>query len=40
MLNNKSLIAYFAILSILCAGFVTGARMMGEQGGIWLVDTC
>lgn len=29
---NKSLIAYFAILSILCAGFVIGARMMGEQG--------
>jgi hypothetical protein len=29
---NKSLIAYFAILILLCAGFVIGARMMGQQG--------
>lgn len=29
---NKSLVAYFAILLILCAGFVIGARMMGQQG--------
>jgi len=31
-MNNKSLIGYFAILAILCAGFVIGARMMGQQG--------
>lgn len=31
-MKNKPLIAYFAILIILCAGFVIGARMMGEQG--------
>jgi hypothetical protein len=31
-MKNKSLITYLAILSILCAGFVVGARMMGEQG--------
>jgi hypothetical protein len=30
--KNKSLIAYFVILIILCTGFVIGARMMGEQG--------
>lgn len=29
---NKSLVAYFIILSLLCAGFVIGARMMGQQG--------
>lgn len=31
-MNNKSLISYFVLLTILCAGFVIGARMMGEQG--------
>lgn len=31
-MKYKSLIAYFVILVILCAGFVVGARMMGEQG--------
>lgn len=31
-MKNKSIIAYFIILVILCAGFVIGARMMGEQG--------
>lgn len=30
--KNKSLMAYFVILIILCTGFVIGARMMGEQG--------
>ena len=29
---NKPLIAYLIILSLLCAGFVAGARMMGQQG--------
>lgn len=29
---NKSLITYFVILSIFCAGFVIGAKMMGQQG--------
>ena len=29
---NKSLITYFVILFILCAGFVMGASVMGEQG--------
>lgn len=31
-MKHKSLIAYFVILFILCAGFVVGARIMGEQG--------
>ncbi|NTU55947.1 MAG: CPBP family intramembrane metalloprotease [Anaerolineales bacterium] len=31
-MKNKSLITYLVILSILCTGFVVGARMMGEQG--------
>jgi hypothetical protein len=31
-MKNKSLITYFVILVILCAGFVVGARMMGRQG--------
>jgi membrane protease YdiL (CAAX protease family) len=31
-MKDKSLIAYFVILVILCIGFVVGARMMGEQG--------
>ena len=31
-MNNKSLIAYLVILALLCAGFVIGARTMGEQG--------
>jgi hypothetical protein len=31
-MKNKSLITYLVILSILCAGFVISARMMGEQG--------
>ena len=31
-MKHKSLIAYFAILFLLCAGFVIGAKMMGEQG--------
>jgi len=31
-MKNASLIAYFAILIILCAAFVVGARMMGKQG--------
>jgi len=31
-MNNKSLIIYFILLIILCAGFVVGARMMGERG--------
>jgi len=29
---NKPLFLYFIILSLLCAGFVVGARMMGQQG--------
>jgi len=29
---NKSLISYFVLLILLCAGFIAGARMMGEQG--------
>ncbi|MGE5643193.1 MAG: hypothetical protein ACM3Y8_09290, partial [Byssovorax cruenta] len=29
---KKSLIAYFCILVVLCAGFVVGARIMGQQG--------
>ncbi|MCE7859073.1 MAG: CPBP family intramembrane metalloprotease [Chloroflexi bacterium CFX2] len=31
-MKNKSIIAYFTILIILCAGFVIGARTMGERG--------
>jgi len=31
-MKHTSLIAYFVILTILCAGFVLGARAMGEQG--------
>ncbi len=31
-MQHKSLVIYFVILVILCAGFVVGARMMGEQG--------
>jgi len=31
-MNHKSLIVYFIILVTLCAGFVLGARMLGEQG--------
>lgn len=31
-MKNKSLIIYFVILTILCAGFVVGARMMGQEG--------
>jgi len=30
--NNRSLSVYFAILVILCAGFVVGARLLGETG--------
>ncbi len=31
-MKHKSLIAYFVTLVILCAGFVAGARTLGEQG--------
>jgi len=31
-MKQKSLVIYFIILFILCAGFVVGARMMGKQG--------
>lgn len=31
-MKHKSLMIYFFILFILCAGFVVGARMMGQQG--------
>jgi membrane protease YdiL (CAAX protease family) len=31
-MKQKSLIAYFVILIILCAGLIIGARMLGEQG--------
>ena len=31
-MNNKPLISYFVLLVLLCAGFLIGARMMGEQG--------
>lgn len=31
-MKNKSLIVYFIILVILCAGLVLGARMLGQQG--------
>jgi len=30
--DYRSLTAYFSILTLLCAGFVAGARVMGEQG--------
>jgi hypothetical protein len=31
-MKNKPLFAYFVILFLSCAGFVIGARMMGQQG--------
>jgi len=31
-MKHKSLVVYFIILVTLCAGFVLGARMLGEQG--------
>ncbi len=31
-MSRRSLVAYFGILVILCAGFVVGARMLGQQG--------
>jgi hypothetical protein len=31
-MKNKPLFAYFVILFLLCAGFVIGARMAGQQG--------
>ena len=31
-MKTKSLTIYFVFLIILCAGFVIGARMMGQQG--------
>jgi uncharacterized protein len=31
-MKNNSIIYYFGILIVLCAGFVIGARMMGQQG--------
>lgn len=31
-MNHKPLLAYFIILVLLCAGFIVGAKMMGEQG--------
>ncbi|MEW6405764.1 MAG: hypothetical protein AB1649_28565 [Chloroflexota bacterium] len=31
-MNPKPLIAYFLILIALCAAFIVGAKMMGEQG--------
>jgi membrane protease YdiL (CAAX protease family) len=31
-MKSKPIIAYFAILLALCAGFVVGARMLGERG--------
>ena len=31
-MKHKSLIIYFVILVILCAGFVVGAKVLGEQG--------
>jgi hypothetical protein len=31
-MKNKPLFSYFAILFLLCAGFVFGARVMGQQG--------
>lgn len=31
-MNNKALTIYLAILTILCAAVITGAKMMGQQG--------
>jgi uncharacterized protein len=31
-MKNKPLFFYFFILILLCAGFITGARMLGQQG--------
>jgi hypothetical protein len=31
-MKNRSLLAYFLILVILCAAFIAGARAFGEQG--------
>jgi len=31
-MKHKSLILYFVILAVLCAGFIMGARALGEQG--------
>jgi uncharacterized protein len=31
-MQHKSLVIYFVILVMLCAGFVAGAKMLGEQG--------
>ncbi len=31
-MNTRSLVAYFVVLILLCAGFVVGARMLGQQG--------
>jgi hypothetical protein len=31
-MKNKPLFFYFFILVLLCAGFITGARMLGQQG--------
>ena len=31
-MNHRSLLSYFILLVLLCAGFVIRARMMGEQG--------
>jgi hypothetical protein len=30
-MKNRSLIAYFMVLTSLCAGFIVGARMLGQQ---------
>lgn len=31
-MKHKSLIAHFTVLTALCASFILGARMIGEQG--------
>lgn len=31
-MKHKSLVIYFVILVVLCAGFIIGAKMMGKQG--------
>lgn len=31
-MKHKSLVIYFVILVVLCAGFIVGAKMMGKQG--------
>ncbi len=31
-MNSRSLLAYFAVLILLCAAFVVGAGMLGQQG--------